>query len=75
MLFGPFDFLVPLIVCIVSLLIIAAIVGGVVALVIVLNKRRAPPPRPGPLPKVCAACGAENPPDYEFCERCGGKLG
>jgi hypothetical protein len=32
---------------------------------------------PGPaiaLGKVCSACGAENPPDYEFCERCGAEL-
>jgi len=24
--------------------------------------------------RVCSVCGAENPPDYGFCERCGAKL-
>ena len=70
---SPFEFLVPLIVCIVSLLIVA-VVGGIVALVIIFSKRRAPSPRPGPPPKVCAACGTQNPPAYEFCDRCEGRL-
>ena len=74
MLYGPLDFLVPLIVCIISLLIVAAVVGGIVALVIVLNKKRAPFPGSGPPPKVCPACGAQNPPDYGFCEHCGARL-
>jgi hypothetical protein len=70
---SPFEFLVPLIVCIVSLLVVT-LVGGIVALLVTLNKRRAPPPTPGQPTKVCAACGAQNPPGYEFCDRCGARL-
>jgi hypothetical protein len=71
---GFVEFLLLLIICVVFLLTVAALVGGIVALVIVLNKRRALTPRPGQPPKVCAACGAQNPPGYEFCDRCGARL-
>ncbi|MBN1813248.1 MAG: zinc-ribbon domain-containing protein [Anaerolineae bacterium] len=55
-------------------LIAAAVVGGIAVLIIVLARRRQPTLRPGPPPKVCPACGAQNPPDYDFCERCGASL-
>jgi hypothetical protein len=33
-----------------------------------------PPEQPPSSKRVCPACGAENPPDYSFCERCGSEL-
>jgi MFS family permease len=33
-----------------------------------------PPEQPPSSRRVCPACGAENPPDYSFCERCGAEL-
>jgi hypothetical protein len=40
---------------------------------LVVKTTTAPPPpeQPPSSKRVCPACGAENPPDYSFCERCG----
>ncbi len=48
------------------------IIAGVVLIATSAGKKAVPTsPEAG---KVCAACGAENPPDYGFCERCGTEL-
>jgi ribosomal protein L40E len=47
------------------------IIAGIVLIATSAGKKATPPMG---LKKVCPACGAENPPDYEFCERCGEKL-
>jgi hypothetical protein len=57
-------------------------VGGLVAWLATRNKEKASPEpqldtdlEPSVISgKLCPACGAENPPDYGFCERCGSEL-
>jgi O-antigen/teichoic acid export membrane protein len=47
------------------------IIAGVVFIATSAGRKATPPMGPK---KLCPACGTENPPDYGFCERCGGKL-
>ena len=56
----------------ISILSPILIIAGVVLIATSTGKKtEATAPGAG---KVCTACGAENPPDYGFCERCGEKL-
>jgi hypothetical protein len=55
----------------VSILSPILIIAGVVLIATSAGKKATPPMGPK---KVCPTCGTENPPDYDFCERCGAEL-
>ncbi|MBN1813249.1 MAG: zinc ribbon domain-containing protein [Anaerolineae bacterium] len=58
-------------------LVIGVLVGPallIASLVVKTTAASSLPAQPPPAKRVCPACGAENPADYSFCERCGSEL-